>query len=72
MQDHEDLIAAARKLAKAHLHDGQLLEVVALSYDQRYNEDQAILALAGCFVRGERLPKVETDRTRFYWFVPQS
>ena len=68
MQGHEDLIVAARKLAKAHLKGEQQVENVKVSFDERYNEDQIVQALAGAFLRGEVIPLVETDRTGFYWF----
>ena len=65
MQDHEDIVAAARKVAQAVVRGEQELTPVKVDFDTTYTEDEVIEALAGAFVRAERVPLVKRTRDGF-------
>lgn len=69
MQDYQDVIAAARNLAKLHLHEGQRLNSAQVDYDRSFTEDEVIEVLANCYAQGQRLPALERNRAGHYRLV---
>lgn len=69
MLDFQDVVAAGRNLAKAHLHDGCPLNEVKVDYDRPFTEDEIIEAIAGCYVNARRIPIIERGRDGRYRFT---